>query len=60
MCNGKYDVFCMTHDTLHPVPRKPSPSGWGGMANDPEGFFPEATAVRPWYGVHMTQRLARV
>jgi hypothetical protein len=22
------------------------------MGTSPEGFFPEATAVKPWYGVH--------
>ena len=30
------------------------------MANGPEGFFPEATIVRPWYGVHQILRVESV
>jgi len=29
------------------------------MANGPEGCFPEATAVRPWYGVHIGRAISR-
>lgn len=46
---------------LHPVPRG-SPTGEGGeeRSGGPRGFPPDATTVRPRYGVHVVQVSAKI